>query len=150
VLTPGGDLPARYVIHTVGPVYSGNPEVPRLLAACHANSLALAREHALRTVAFPAISTGIYGYPLEAAASIANLIQLADVLGLLAEDPLVVLFVFGGRFALRLAATHADEKNQRKSEEWHAGHQMIPPKECGPGETQGRYIKSNRRSTARQ
>jgi O-acetyl-ADP-ribose deacetylase (regulator of RNase III) len=64
-------LPARFVIHTVGPVYSGNPEVPRLLAACHQSSLAVAREHALRTIAFPAISTGVYGYPLDEAAPIA-------------------------------------------------------------------------------
>ena len=79
VLTPGGDLPAHYVIHTVGPVYSGRPEVPRLLAACHENSLALARAHALRTVAFPAISTGIYGYPLEAAAPIALATTAAEL-----------------------------------------------------------------------
>ncbi len=71
VLTTGGRLPARFVIHTVGPVYSRNAEVPRLLAACHQSSLALAREHGLRTIAFPAISTGIYGYPLDEAAPIA-------------------------------------------------------------------------------
>jgi O-acetyl-ADP-ribose deacetylase len=71
VITAGGNLPARHVIHTVGPVYSGNPEVPRLLAACHESSLTLARAHGLRTVAFPAISTGVYGYPLAEAAPIA-------------------------------------------------------------------------------
>jgi O-acetyl-ADP-ribose deacetylase (regulator of RNase III) len=71
VITPGGRLPARFVIHTVGPVYSRKFEVPTLLAACHTNSLALAREHGLRTVAFPAVSTGIYGYPLDEAAPIA-------------------------------------------------------------------------------
>jgi len=71
VITPGGRLQARWVIHTVGPVYSGNREVPRLLAACHTNSLALAREHGLSSIAFPAISTGIYGYPLAEAAPIA-------------------------------------------------------------------------------
>jgi O-acetyl-ADP-ribose deacetylase (regulator of RNase III) len=71
VITTAGRLPARHVIHTVGPVYSGNPDVPRLLAACHESSLALARAHALRTVAFPAISTGVYGYPLAEAAPIA-------------------------------------------------------------------------------
>jgi O-acetyl-ADP-ribose deacetylase (regulator of RNase III) len=71
VLTPAGRLAARFVIHTVGPVYSRNPEVPRLLAACHESSLALARAHGLRTVAFPAISTGVYGYPLDEAAPIA-------------------------------------------------------------------------------
>ncbi len=71
VLTTGGNLVARHVIHTVGPVYSGNPDVPRLLAACHEASLGIAREHGLRTIAFPAISTGIYGYPLDEAAPIA-------------------------------------------------------------------------------
>jgi len=71
VITPGGRLTAKWVIHTVGPVYGRRPEVPRLLAAAHESSLALARTHALETVAFPAISTGIYGYPLEEAAPIA-------------------------------------------------------------------------------
>jgi len=71
VITTGGRLPARWVIHTVGPVYSGKPEVPRLLAACHENSLDLARTRGLRTIAFPAISTGVYGYPLDEAAPIA-------------------------------------------------------------------------------
>jgi len=71
VITTGGRLAARYVIHTVGPVYGNNPEVPRLLAACHQNSLALALERGLKTIAFPAISTGVYGYPLDEAAPIA-------------------------------------------------------------------------------
>ena len=71
VITTAGKLPARYVIHTVGPVYSRKPEVPQLLAACHENSLTLARTHGLHTIAFPAISTGVYGYPLAEAAPIA-------------------------------------------------------------------------------
>ena len=71
VITIGGRLPAKHVIHTVGPVYSRRPDVPELLAACHRNSLALAVQHGLRTIAFPAISTGVYGYPLELAAPIA-------------------------------------------------------------------------------
>ena len=71
VMTIGGRLPAKHVIHTVGPVYSRRPDVPALLAACHRNSLALALRHGLRTIAFPAISTGVYGYPLELAAPIA-------------------------------------------------------------------------------
>lgn len=70
-LTVGGRLPARHVIHTVGPVYSARPEVPALLAACHTNSLRLAASNGLRTIAFPAISTGVYGYPVELAAPIA-------------------------------------------------------------------------------
>jgi O-acetyl-ADP-ribose deacetylase (regulator of RNase III) len=71
VITTGGRLRARWVIHTVGPVYSRAPEVARLLAACHESSLAIAREHGIRTIAFPAISTGVYRYPLAEAASIA-------------------------------------------------------------------------------
>ena len=67
VITTAGRLLARHVIHTVGPVYSRKPEVPALLAACHTNSLALARREGIRTIAFPAISTGVYGYPVELA-----------------------------------------------------------------------------------
>jgi O-acetyl-ADP-ribose deacetylase (regulator of RNase III) len=71
-LTRGYRLPARYVIHTVGPVWrGGNDGEPDLLAACYRNSLALAHEHRFATVAFPAISTGIFGYPLEAATRVA-------------------------------------------------------------------------------
>ena len=71
-LTRGYQLPARYVIHTVGPVWRGGANgEPDLLAACYRNSLALASEHRLASIAFPAISTGIFGYPLEAAAQIA-------------------------------------------------------------------------------
>ena len=73
VITTGGDLPARHVIHTVGPVKGmwGERDA-ELLASCYRNSLALARQHGLRTVAFPAMSTGIYGYPREAAAAVAS------------------------------------------------------------------------------
>jgi O-acetyl-ADP-ribose deacetylase len=71
VITTGGRLLARHVIHTVGPVFSGNPRVAGLLAACHTNSLELALREGLRTIAFPAISTGVYGYPVELAAPIA-------------------------------------------------------------------------------
>ncbi|MBU3057679.1 O-acetyl-ADP-ribose deacetylase [Pseudomonas indica] len=71
-LTPGFRLPARHVIHTVGPVWrGGNHGEPDLLAACYRNSLALAEAHGLASIAFPAISCGIYGYPLEQAAAIA-------------------------------------------------------------------------------
>jgi O-acetyl-ADP-ribose deacetylase (regulator of RNase III) len=71
VITPAGRLPARYVIHTVGPVYGrhGGAEA-RLLASCYEKSLALAAEHGLATIAFPAISTGAYGYPFADAAQV--------------------------------------------------------------------------------
>lgn len=71
-ITPGFKLPARHVIHTVGPVWGGGDRgEPERLAACYRSALALAREHDLATVAFPAISTGVYGYPAEAAAEVA-------------------------------------------------------------------------------
>jgi O-acetyl-ADP-ribose deacetylase (regulator of RNase III) len=79
VITPAGHLPCRWVIHTVGPVYSRKPDVPRLLAACHVASLALARAHDVRTIAFPAISTGVYGYPLAEAAPIALATAAAEL-----------------------------------------------------------------------
>jgi O-acetyl-ADP-ribose deacetylase (regulator of RNase III) len=72
VVTEGFDLPARFIIHTVGPVWSGGAAgEPETLAACYRNSLAVADEIGARSVAFPAISTGVYGYPPEEAASIA-------------------------------------------------------------------------------
>jgi O-acetyl-ADP-ribose deacetylase len=71
VATIGGALAARWIIHTAGPIYSGTPDDARLLATCHASVLAIADELGLRTVAFPAISTGVYGYPVELAASVA-------------------------------------------------------------------------------
>ncbi|MCX5771076.1 MAG: O-acetyl-ADP-ribose deacetylase [Candidatus Hydrogenedentes bacterium] len=71
-LTTGGRLPARYVIHTVGPVYrDGRHGEPELLASCHRRSLEVARDHKLKTVSFPAISCGVYGYPIDEAAGIA-------------------------------------------------------------------------------
>ena len=71
VATTAGELDARWVIHTVGPVYSPNEDRSHILASCHAESLRIADELGARTVAFPAISTGVYGYPLDAAASVA-------------------------------------------------------------------------------
>jgi O-acetyl-ADP-ribose deacetylase (regulator of RNase III) len=71
-ITPGFNLPARYVIHTVGPVWGGGERGEgKLLAACYRNSLSLAAEHDLKSIAFPAISTGIYGFPPDRAARVA-------------------------------------------------------------------------------
>ena len=71
-ITPGFKLPAKFVIHTVGPVYrDGLHGEPEKLAACYRNSLALAAENGCKSIAFPCISTGIYGYPIEDAAKIA-------------------------------------------------------------------------------
>src|SRR5256712_11391327 len=71
VATSGGRLRARWVIHSVGPVYSHTQDRSDLLASCHVESLRVADEIGARVVAFPAISTGVYGYPLEEAAPVA-------------------------------------------------------------------------------
>jgi O-acetyl-ADP-ribose deacetylase (regulator of RNase III) len=71
-LTPGFRLPARFVIHTVGPVWRGGAEgEPELLASCYRRSMEIARANDVQTIAFPCISTGVYGYPSEDAARIA-------------------------------------------------------------------------------
>jgi len=72
VITTGGNLPAKYVIHTVGPVWNGGDKQERkLLANCYTNSLKLAAQHGIKTIAFPNISTGIYRFPKQEAAAIA-------------------------------------------------------------------------------
>ena len=70
-ITKGYRLKAKYIIHTVGPIYSGTAEDAAQLADCYRNSLNLAKEHDVHSIAFPAISTGVYGYPLEDATEIA-------------------------------------------------------------------------------
>jgi O-acetyl-ADP-ribose deacetylase len=71
VATGGGDLPARWVIHTVGPVFAASADPAGELASCHTESLRVADELGARTVAFPAISTGAFGYPIDEAAAVA-------------------------------------------------------------------------------
>jgi len=81
-LTKGYRLPARFIIHTVGPVWRGGSNDEReLLASCYRKSMEIAGQHGVRTIAFPSISTGIYGYPIELAARIA----VATVRSALAE-----------------------------------------------------------------
>ena len=70
-ITKGYDLKAKYVIHTVGPIYSGKESDAELLSACYRNSLELAKRNDIHSIAFPAISTGVYGYPLEKAVPVA-------------------------------------------------------------------------------
>lgn len=70
-ITDAYELPASYVIHTVGPVYSGSSEDPKLLASCYRNSLELAEENDIESISFPALSTGVFGYPVEEAAEVA-------------------------------------------------------------------------------
>ena len=98
-ITSGYRLPARWVIHTVGPVWRGGASgEAELLAGCYRASLAIARDRVLQSIAFPAISTGIYGYPLEAATRIA----VTEVREFLArhEFPREVSFVCFGEEAL--------------------------------------------------
>jgi O-acetyl-ADP-ribose deacetylase (regulator of RNase III) len=73
VITTAGKMAAKYVIHTVGPVYGrGSADKAELLTACYTNSLRLAVERGLKSIAFPAISTGVYGYPLDEAAKVSS------------------------------------------------------------------------------
>ena len=69
-ITKGYNLKVKYVIHTVGPIYSGSEEDPMLLRDCYINSLNLAKANGLHSIAFPAISTGVYGYPVKEAAEV--------------------------------------------------------------------------------
>jgi O-acetyl-ADP-ribose deacetylase (regulator of RNase III) len=79
-LTKGHRLAARHIIHTVGPVWNGGDRnEPELLASCYRNSFRIAREHGLRTLAFPAISCGIYGYPIDQAVAIAVRETIAEL-----------------------------------------------------------------------
>jgi O-acetyl-ADP-ribose deacetylase (regulator of RNase III) len=76
-LSPGFDLPARRIIHTVGPVWKGGGHYePSLLRACYQNSFEVALQNGVHTIAFPAISTGVYGYPKQQAAEIALAVML--------------------------------------------------------------------------
>lgn len=93
-LSPGFALPAKYVISTVGPVWQGGEQgEAELLASCYRHSLQLALAHEIRTIAFPAISTGVYGFPKRQAAAIA----------------LAVMRTFEQRFERIVIVTHSDE-----------------------------------------
>ncbi|MFI7235176.1 O-acetyl-ADP-ribose deacetylase [Streptomyces cyaneofuscatus] len=91
VATPAGRLAARWVVHTVGPVFSGAQDRSALLASCYRESLHLAAELGARTVAFPAISTGIYGWPMDDGARIAVRTVLAETVAPV-EEVRFVLF----------------------------------------------------------
>jgi O-acetyl-ADP-ribose deacetylase len=94
-ITKGYNLPAKFVIHTVGPVwYGGNRNEAELLKSCYRRSLEVAAQHGLKTIAFPNISTGVYGYPKELAA----LMAIKTVQKFLEENPLpekVIFCIFG-------------------------------------------------------
>lgn len=90
-ITRGYRLPARYVIHTVGPVWRGGDRgEPELLASCYRRSLEVAVEHEVRSIAFPAISCGIYGYPVDEAARVAA----SEVRAFLARDNFIEQVIF--------------------------------------------------------
>lgn len=90
-ITQGYNLPAKYVIHTVGPVWQGGKhDEDELLANCYRNSLNLAELHRIKTLAFPAISTGVYGFPLDRATAIA----VAEVRAFLATHPTIQQVLF--------------------------------------------------------
>ena len=89
-ITGGYLLPARHVIHPVGPVYRGRDQDRELLAACYRNSLRLATDHQLRSIAFPAISCGAYGYPIREASRVA----LAAVTGFLDKNSAIERVIF--------------------------------------------------------
>ena len=103
-LTGGYRLPARYVIHTVGPVWHGGAHnEAALLAACYASSLQLAAEHGVRSIAFPSISTGVYGFPIDRAC----LIALSETRKFLVEHPLPEQVIFCCFSPADLAVYHA-------------------------------------------
>lgn len=94
-ITPGYNLPARYIIHTVGPVWHGGThQEARLLASCYQQSLLLAQQHQMTSIAFPAISCGVYGYPLKDACTIA-LEQIHDFLAQDSSMERVIIACFG-------------------------------------------------------
>ncbi len=96
VITGAHGLPNRYVVHTLGPVYGQDRPEAKLLARCYRNSLALAEDNAAGSIAFPAISTGIFGYPVEEAAEVALQTVREEAEGL--EGVRIVRFVlFGAR-----------------------------------------------------
>ena len=98
-ITPGFRLPAKWVVHTPGPVWrGGNYGEPELLASCYRRSLALAAEKGVKTIAFPCISTGIYGFPAENAAKIA-VVSVREALAGLSEPPEVVFCCFSKKNA---------------------------------------------------
>jgi len=111
-ITRGYRLKARHVIHAVGPVWHGGAQgEAALLASCYTRSLAIAREHGLKTIAFPSISTGVYGYPVDKAARVAvKALRLGLASDALPETVTLCAFSESGAHALReaLAAASGD------------------------------------------
>jgi O-acetyl-ADP-ribose deacetylase len=122
MLTSGGRLTAKYVIHTVGPVYRGGDEEKYLLAGCHREAIRLADERRLKSISFPAISTGAYGYPVHEAASIA----VGTVLDTLEDGGHLerVRFVLFDAAALR-AYVRAAETAIKNRANWSVEHSSV-------------------------
>jgi len=95
-ITRGYRLPARYVIHTVGPVYTGTAQDAALLSLCYENSLKLATQYHLSSIAFPAVSCGAYGYPIEKACKIA-IDTCLNVLGVTPGIEKIIFVLFSGK-----------------------------------------------------
>ncbi len=100
VITGGHNLPNRYVIHCLGPVYGVDIPSDQLLADCYRNALKLAEQHGITSIAFPAISTGVFGYPMEEAAEVAfrTILEIAPTL----KSVKVIRFVLRDEAALRI------------------------------------------------
>jgi O-acetyl-ADP-ribose deacetylase (regulator of RNase III) len=122
VATPGGRLAAKYVIHTVGPVWSGGDRnEAETLASCHREAIRVADELQLSSLAFPAISTGIYGYPVELAAHVA-IASAADAFAHAAHIRVVkfVLFDAGALRSFHVAAMAYAESKSLRTDSYHA------------------------------
>ena len=122
-ITKGYRLKAKYIIHTVGPIYSGTAEDAAQLADCYRNSLDLAKEYELHSIAFPAISTGVYGYPLDAATQIA-VDTVTDWLQSHVDYDMRVIFCC---FDARTAQVYQTKRQDgRGTVSWQAGWTQLP------------------------
>lgn len=124
-LTGGHNLPAKYVVHTVGPIwYGGRSGEPELLASCYRSSLELAEDNDIHTIAFPAISCGVYGYPLESAAAVA-MHETASFLSRNETITKVVFAAFDGRVRAALDAARQSEALLRSPSEGHSDRPVL-------------------------